>query len=168
MPAEPTVRVEAEQPDAAAAVRALLLGAFPTAAEADLVERLRDDGDAWLGLVVHDGSALAGHLLLSRLRAPFPALGLGPLAVAAAARGRGVGTALMEAGLDRAAAAGFAAVFALGDPAFYGRFGFGVEQAAGFVSPYAGPYFMVRPLRPEGLPRTSGEVHYAPAFAALD
>jgi predicted N-acetyltransferase YhbS len=49
---------------------------------------------------------------------------LGPLIVDPAATGRGFGTALIEEGLARARAEGFAFVLLVGDVPYYGRFGF--------------------------------------------
>jgi putative acetyltransferase len=148
-----------------AAIRRLHLESFPTGAEADLVEALRRDGDAVLSLVAEEGGEVAGHVLFSRMRAPFRALGLAPLAVRPAWRRRGVAASLVAAGLAEAGAAGWEAVFVLGDPAYYGRFGFDAGLAVGFASPYAGPHFMLKPLAP--LPFRTGRVDYAAAFAGL-
>jgi putative acetyltransferase len=68
-----------------AAIHRLHLESFPTAAEADLVDALRDDGDAVLSLVAHEGVDVVGHVLFSRMTAPFRALGLAPVAVLPAA-----------------------------------------------------------------------------------
>jgi putative acetyltransferase len=54
-------------------------------------------------------------------------------------------------------------VFVLGDPAYYGRFGFKVMD--GFVSRWAGPYFQTLILAPDA--PTSGKVYYPQAFADL-
>lgn len=149
-----------------AAVRQVVADAFGQAVEADLVDRLRADGNAALSLVAVEDGRVIGHILFSPLEAPMRALALAPVAVVPARQRSGIGTALIEAGLDRARAAGWEAVFVLGEPAFYRRFGFDPALAAGFQSPYAGPYFMVLPLSAP-LPATSGPVEYAPAFAAL-
>jgi putative acetyltransferase len=101
------------------------------------------------------------------MAAPFRALGLGPIAVRPDRQRRGIARRLIEAGLARAAADGWQAVFLLGNPAFYERFGFSVALAAGFSSPYVGPHFMVRPLGDEPLPTLAGRVEYAPAFGRL-
>src|SRR3546814_3428752 len=58
-------------------------------------------------------------------------------------------------------------MFVLGEPGYYGRFGFSAENAEGFDSPYAGPYFMAIELQ-GGLPcGPRGLADHAPAFAAL-
>ena len=147
------------------AIRGLHLCSFPTADEADLVERLRENGDVVFSLVAEVADCLAGHVLFSRMVAPFPALGLAPVAVFPEWRGQGMAARLIESGLT-AAVADWDAVFVLGEPAYYGRFGFAAAAAQGFQSPYAGPYFMVRALKSH-LPASCGRVDYPKAFAAL-
>jgi predicted N-acetyltransferase YhbS len=56
------------------------------------------------------------------------ALLLGPLAVHPDCRRRGLGGALMRHALRVAAKRGHAAVLLVGDPAYYGRFGFSAEK----------------------------------------
>ena len=161
------VEVRLETPEDREAVWALVAGAFPTRDEADLVDRLRADGDVVYSLVAVEAGAVVSHVLFSRMTAPFRALGLAPVATSAVHRRRGIAARLIEDGLARARRDGWAGVFVLGDPAYYGRFGFDVALAAGFSSPYAGEHFMALTLG-ETLPTLVGVVAYAPAFAALD
>ncbi len=149
------------------AIRHLHVAAFPSPAEADLVERLRADDDLVLSLVAAVDGRVIGHVALSRMSAPFRALGLGPIAVDGGERRRGIGALLIRDALNRAKQAGWDAIFVLGDPAYYQRFGFSVRAAEGFASPYAGPHLMVLPLAAGGLPAAGGAISYAPAFAAL-
>jgi putative acetyltransferase len=149
-----------------APIHDLIMRAFGQPDEADLVDRLRGDGDAALSLVAEKDGRLAGHILFSPMTAPFRALALAPLSTAPEFQGAGVGSALIKEGLDRAKAAGWEGVFVLGDPAYYGRFGFTAEAAAGFASPYAGPYLMLKSLSERPLP-DSGAIVHAAAFAAL-
>ena len=58
----------------------------------------------------------------------------------------------MRAALDRAREGGWAAVFVLGDPAYYGRFGFSADAARGYASPYAGEHFLARRSAPSHCP----------------
>jgi putative acetyltransferase len=161
-------RIAPEAPQDRTAIHALHAAAFPGDDEARLVDRLRADGDLALSLVARDDAgAVVGHVALSPMTAPFRALGLGPVAVAEDARRAGVAAALIRDGLARAATTGWQGVFVVGDAAYYGRFGFDAAAAVGFVSPYAGPHFMLLRLDPAAdLPRR-GAVAYAPAFAAL-
>jgi putative acetyltransferase len=155
-----------EEPADAAAIRALVAAAFGREAEAGLVDRLRRDGDGVISLVAVADGAVAGHVLLSRMSAPFRALGLAPVSVAPDRRRAGIGSGLIRAALDRARAGGWEGVFVLGEPDYYRRFGFDPALAGGFASPYAGPFLMAAALRGE-LPARSGRIDYAPAFAAL-
>lgn len=145
-------------------IAAVIERAFGRADEARLVERLRNDGDAAISLVATSGDAVVGHVLLSPMSAPFHALGLAPLSVLPQWQRRGIGSALIEAAVQRARARECRAIFVLGDPDYYGRFGFRTDLAVGFSSPYAGPHFMVLPLG-GALPVVRGRVEYAAAFA---
>jgi putative acetyltransferase len=64
-----------EGPADRAGVREVVLAAFGGRQEADLVDRLRADGDAEISLVAVDGAHLVGHVLFSPMTAPFRALG---------------------------------------------------------------------------------------------
>jgi len=151
----------------AEAVRRVIDAAFGGPAESRLVRQLHQDGDAVIALVAEVEGAILGHVLLSRMEAPFAALALAPVSVAPGKQGAGVGSALVRDALDRAARGDWRAVFVLGDPAYYQRFGFSRDLAAGFDSPYAGQHFMALALgRP--LPAMSGRLRHAGAFHALD
>ena len=139
------------------AVRAVHEAAFGGSAEADLVDALRLD-PAWLpglSLVALEpvpGEAapwdVLGHVLLTRLRVGGrDALALAPLAVRPDRQGRGVGSALVRAALDGAREAGERLVVVLGEPAYYGRFGFVPAATLGITGPYGdGPALQALPL----------------------
>jgi putative acetyltransferase len=160
--------VRPETPADFAVIRAVEEVAFPTAAEADLVERLRADGDSVCSLVADDDGAIVGHVLFSRMTAPFRALGLAPVAVLPRAQRNGIAALFIRDGLARAKAQGWVGVFVLGEPAYYQRFGFDIAMAAGFSSPYAGEHFMALALQGDDLPVRHGTVSYPRAFADLD
>jgi putative acetyltransferase len=161
------------EPRDAAGIRAVHVAAFPTAAEADLVAALDRDGDAVVSLVGEAQGEIVGHVLLSRMRVAgdgrtYRALGLGPVGVRPGFQGGGVGRRLIEGALAIARATGEELVFVLGEPDYYGRFGFSVEAAAPFASPYAGPYFMALALKQGLAIPERGDAAYAPAFAGLE
>jgi putative acetyltransferase len=114
--------------------------AFGRADEADLVARLRADEDVLFELVSTgaDGG-VGGHVLFSRLWGDRPQLfaALAPLAVRPGLQRGGVGSALVRAGIDALREFGAHGVLVLGEPAYYGRFGFTREAAAQVASPYA-------------------------------
>jgi putative acetyltransferase len=161
------VQIVPERPEYEPAIRRLHLAAFPTHAEADLVDRLRDDGDSVISLVALEGDKVLGHVLFSRMTAPQRALGLAPLAVDAERRGEGVANRMITEALAQARTGRWEAVFVLGDPAYYTRFGFSLQAAAGFETPYAGPHFMALALDGRDMAALGGHLDYAPAFRAL-
>jgi putative acetyltransferase len=142
--------------------------AFPSAGEAKLVDVLRADGDLVVSLVAARDERIVGHVAFSRMHAPFRALGLGPVGVLPEFHNQGVGGALIRDGLARATALWWEAVFVLGDPGYYERFGFRRDIASGFTCRYAGPHFMAIALSANGLPQPSGDVAYAPSFETVD
>lgn len=146
-------------------VLAIIEAAFGGTEEARLFHALRQDGDVALAYVADlDGTPVA-HAVLSKMRAPQNALGLAPVSVHPDHQGRGIGTALVQAILDAARDDGWGRVFAVGDPAFYDRFGFTV--AAGFESRFAGPHFMALELVPQDKPTPGAAALYAAAFDAV-
>jgi putative acetyltransferase len=148
------------------AVFEVVRSAFAQEDEARLVAELVRAGDAVVSLVAEEGSGLIGHVLLSKMSAPFPSLALAPVSVVPEAQGRGVGSALIRTALDRARTDGWSGVFVLGDARYYRRFGFDAELARGFTSPYAGEHFMALALAGD-LPCLTGVLEHAPAFQAL-
>lgn len=121
-------------------IAAVIAAAFGRPAEADLVEQLRADGDAMFELVAEEAGDIVGHVLFSRLWADRDDLyaALAPLAVQPGRQRVGLGAALVRAGLEAAQQFGAAGVLVLGDPAYYGRFGFSHEAAAHVTCPYSG------------------------------
>ncbi|WP_374472621.1 GNAT family N-acetyltransferase [Phenylobacterium sp.] len=137
------------RPEDHAAIAAVVEAAFGQADEARLVERLRADGDVLFELVSVEDQDLVGHILFSRLWADRYELfaALAPVAVRPDRQNGGLGSALIRAGLESARDFGAHGVLVLGHPAYYPRFGFSAEAAAGVSAPYAGsPAFMALAL----------------------
>jgi len=156
----------------AAAVRRVHVTAFPTAAEADLVERLRASGKAVIELVAQDGDSIVGHILFSPVAleplAGTVGLGLAPVAVLPDHEKHGVGRRLIQNGLAECRAWGAGFVVVIGDPPYYGRFGFEPAEKHGLRSEYgAGDAFMVFELTSGALPPPGTLVKYAPEFSDL-
>jgi predicted N-acetyltransferase YhbS len=162
--------IRAERPVDHAAIRAVTVAAFESSAyghhnEADIVEALRASGALMVSLVVEADGAIVGHVAFSRVRiaeAEGDWHGLAPLSVAPDWQGRGVGQALVREGLCVLEAIRAAGCVVLGDPAYYGRFGFESDGALRY-GPEASPYLQRLVLH--GRP-PSGEVQYHPAFDA--
>ncbi len=149
-----------------AAIRDVLAAAFNGAAEADLVEQLRTAGYAEIELVAEEGGEIVGHILFSPMEAPFRALGLAPLSVLPHAQRQGIGSTLVERSHEMARADGWDAIFVLGDPDYYRRFGYSPEAAKPFDCAYSGPHFMMKEFG-RSAPVSSGKLRHAPPFEAL-
>lgn len=160
------MRIRQEEPGDRKAIHALTAAAFGQEDEARLVDALRAAGRAAVSLVAETEWGIAGHVLLSRLKAPENCLALAPVSVAPPRQGEGIGSALIRAALTQAAAQGAAAVFVLGEPAYYTRFGFSLEAAAPFETDYPKAYFMALEVTPGGLAGLAGPVIYPEAFGA--
>ncbi|MDH2389708.1 N-acetyltransferase [Streptomyces sp. HNM0663] len=152
------------------AVREINLAAFPTAEEADLVDALRADPDAWidgLSLVAADETGhLVGHALLTRCHIDdTPALCLAPCAVRPERQNTGAGSAAIRAALTAAKDMGERYVVVLGHPAYYPRFGFTPASADGITLTVDVPDEALMALTLEAdAPLPSGTVHYAAPF----
>lgn len=147
-------------------IRDVIRQAFSGRKEATLVDALRDSGDLVASRVAMDGDLVLGHAALSRLRSPAGGVALAPVAVVASHRRRGIASALVPDCIAIARRRGHSMIFVLGDPDFYGRFGFTAEAARPFASPYAGNHLMAIQLADVPLPLAPLE--YARAFDDLE
>lgn len=157
-------------------IRAITAGAFARAGQHDqalpevrLVDELRGS-QAWLPplslVATAPGGEVIGHVLCTRGHVDsVPVLALGPLAVRPDRQRSGVGSALMHAVLGAADALDEPLVVLLGDPAYYGRFGFRLGADYGIAPPAASwhPHFQVR-LLTGYQPAVRGAFRYAEPF----
>jgi putative acetyltransferase len=159
----------------AAALRELLIAAFDGPAEAALVEALQASGIELISLVAERGDQLLGQILFSPATLPNDATPgryfcLAPMAVAPAQQRRGIGSALVEAGLQACCAAQIDALFVLGHPDYYPRFGFRRADEFGIACEFSAPAeaWMALLLRAGALGNCrAATVHFHPAFHAL-
>ena len=155
------------------AVFALNTAAFATDAEARLVDALRVSADPLISLVAEKDDVVVGHIMFSPVSLEshdgLRLMGLAPMAVSPALQRRGIGTRLVEAGLDRCRDIGCAAVAVLGHPEYYPRFGFRPSAAWGIDSEYdvAEEAFMLLELAPGCLDDRHGVIRYHAAFAGV-
>lgn len=156
-----------------AAVHALNESAFKGPAEARLVDLLRDQAQPLISLVAEENGAVKGHIMFSPAAlAGHPELrimGLAPMSVAPSHQRRGIGSALVRGGLDECRRIGVDAVFVLGHPTYYPRFGFSPAAVRGIRSQYEVPddTFMVLELREGCLEGRTGTTAYHEAFGTL-
>lgn len=159
-----------ETADDIPAIRDILLAAFPTALEADIVDALRADPKAWidgLSMVTEapDGR-LTGYALLTRCHVDGePALALAPCAVLPAAQRTGAGSAAIRAGLDAARAMGENLVLVLGHADYYPRFGFTPASRSGIRAPFEVPDDAMMAMALDNTrPTPTGTIQYPTAF----
>lgn len=129
--------IDLEQAADAAQVDALVQQAFGPGRYAKTAERLREGSTpiAGLSFVARQDGAVAGTVRLwpvevAEVRLAF----LGPIAVDLQRRSEGLGAALVEHAIAQARAQGLAGILLVGDPPYFGRFGF-VRTKIGMPGP---------------------------------
>lgn len=177
------ITLRAEAAADRAAIFSVNSDAFPSDAEARLVDRLRESVSPFVSVVACVDGEIAGHVLFtpvvvrSETREPWRAFGLAPLAVTPTLQRSGIGGRLIRAGFDalRVILRGEGwrdiepVVVVLGHPAYYPKFGFRPSASHGLHYSHPGhdAAFFVIELEPGALANRTGVVHFAPAFDAL-
>jgi putative acetyltransferase len=131
--------------------------------EAAIVARLRADGDLALSLVAEEAGRIVGHAAFSPVTiegAVCGWFGLGPVSVLPERQGEGVGSGLIDQGLERLRDFRAIGCVVLGDSGFYGRFGFMHDPRLWYPGP---PAEYLQRLIFTGAPPT-GTVAYARGF----
>ena len=147
--------------------------AFNQEAEGILVNKLRKS-DAFipeLSLVAESAGQLVGHILFTRIRvlegeSEAPSLALAPMAVLPDFQSKGVGSALIKRGLERAKELAYDSVIVLGHDKYYPRFGFQPASQWNIRCPFPVPdaAFMALALKEGALENIQGVVEYAAPF----
>jgi len=161
-----------EQPQDIEAINRLTEAAFrneeySSHTEHFIVNALRRTGQLSISLVAAEHDEILGHVAISPVSISSGVTGwygLGPISVRPDRQGKGIGSALMKAALQQLRQQGAAGCVVLGDPAYYGRFGF--KAHPGLELPDVPPeYFQALSFTGE-LP--VGVVKYAAAFDARE
>ncbi|MGH6706110.1 MAG: GNAT family N-acetyltransferase [Sphingomicrobium sp.] len=137
------MHIRAETAGDAAAISAVVEAAFAGAEHSDgtevaIVEQLRKAAALTISLVATDGTEIVGHVALSPITidgVDIGWLGVGPVSVLPGRQNQGIGQALMHEALDRARSMGAAGCVVLGEPAYYGGFGFKADERLSFPGP---------------------------------
>lgn len=170
---EPLIRNEDPSAGDTRQIHLLTKHAFQNAPHTDhtdhtehfIVGALRRAGALTISQVAIANKAVIGHVAISPVSISDGStgwLGLGPISVLPEFQGQGVGSKLMRSSLYALQETGAAGCVVLGDPAYYGRFGFNV--VGGLVFPgVPAEYFQA--LSFNGTFPT-GEVTYHEAFSA--
>ncbi|EJG1709461.1 N-acetyltransferase [Vibrio parahaemolyticus] len=136
-------------------------GAKPT--EHLIVNKLRDAKVLSLSLVCEDQTGIIAHIAFSPILINGEEsvwYGLGPVSVMPERQGEGIGGALIREGLSQLKTQGIEGVVLLGEPKYYGRFGFESQPNLTFPG-VPSEYFLAISLA-NNIP--TGEVAYHSAF----
>jgi putative acetyltransferase len=142
--------------------------------ESRIVQRLHDADKAVVSLVAVEDDRIVGHVLFSPTRVEnrkedIELVGLAPVGVLPEKQNEGVGSSLIQRGLEACREAGVDAVVVLGDPGYYSRFGFERAGEYGLGNEYgADEGFMVKPLHEGALDDVDGIVTYQPEFGLAE
>jgi putative acetyltransferase len=164
------IDIRAEKPEDAEAIRTITKAAFAEAlhssgTEAAIVDALRAAGALTVSLVAVQNGEVVGHIAFSPITVSPKAkgwFGLGPVSVRPDRQGIGIGRALVRDGLSRLRVLNAAGCVVLGDPRYYGRFGFANDADLRYGG--APPEYFQRISFAGASPK--GEVTYHPGFDA--
>ena len=131
------MNIRTERPADLSEIAAVVTAAFLDAphrsgTEAAIVAALREAGVLTLSLVAEDEGTIVGHIAFSPVTVDGVAggwFGLGPVAVRPDRQRVAIGSSLIVEGLRRLRARGAHGCVVLGDPAYYGRFGFACDPS---------------------------------------
>jgi putative acetyltransferase len=162
------MQIRPERPEDATTIRALTDAAFKgmpfsDETESKVIDALRAAGALTLSLVATEAGQILGHVAFSPVKIngePGEWYGLGPVSVWPDRQRTGIGQALIRDGLRRLRSLGAGGCVLLGNPAYYGRFGFESDPDLRYVGAPPGAF---QRLTLAGA-RPIGEVTFHPAF----
>ena len=166
--------IRREQPGDEDQIRLVNTRAFGQTAEADIVDTLRRTCPEGLSLVALHNENIVGHILFTpaaivSATQSVHGAGLAPMSVLPELQRRGIGSALVRAGLEEMRRAARPFVIVLGHPAYYPRFGFVPASRHEIANEYDGvpdEAFMILVLDESAMAGITGTARYRPEFAA--
>ena len=166
------MEIRKEKPKDISKIQQINFLAFKTDAEADLVDRLRKSAVPIISLVAEIDNEIVGHILFTPMTSDkfdIKIAGLAPMAVLPEYQNKGIGSALVEKGLEYCADEKYEAVAVLGHPNYYPKFGFIPSTRFDLISEYDVPkeVFMVKELVSNSLSKVSGVIKYHEEFGEL-
>jgi putative acetyltransferase len=166
--------IRREAPSDRAAIRRVNEAAFGGSGEANAIDALRNRGQLALSLVAVEDEQVVGHILftpaiIESADRVWPALGLAPLAVLPECQRQGIGTALMQAGLEECRQLGYERIIVLGHTGYYPRFGFVPARRFSIGNQFGvkGDEFMILEMRPGALDGVKGIAKYQPEWSSV-
>lgn len=142
------ISISVETPDDIGSIRAITLEAFTRSefghnGEAEIVDLLRDHCPESLSLVARSKETILGHILFSPVairseNRTILGMGLGPMSVAPDCQRAGIGTKLIQYGLQQLVENECPFVVVLGHGGFYSRVGFVPASQHGIIHGFDG------------------------------
>lgn len=170
------IKIRAEKAEDYTVIDEINSSAFKGESEGKLIRAIRES--EWfvpeLSLIAEWHEEVVGHILFSEVmiqteNKQVPTLALAPMAVSPRHQKQGIGSLLVQQGLEKAQQFGYEHVVVLGHPNFYPKFGFVSSVSKGIEPPFPVPeeVFMVLELKERSLEGIRGKVAYPPAFSAV-
>jgi putative acetyltransferase len=137
------IKIREEIPQDVGAIRGINNQAFGQPQEANIVDKLRANCDRLLSLVALQDEKIIGHILFSPVTIEgnhgfLKGMGLAPMAVLAQFQRQGVGSELVQAGIQSLRKSKCPFIIVLGHPKYYPKFGFEPASRYGIKSQWEG------------------------------
>lgn len=163
-----SVIIRKETPNDIDAIHNVTIAAFLHEPHTDhtehfVVKALRSSGNLSISLVAEQGGSIVGHVAASPViisDGSHAWYGLGPISVDPSQQGKGIGSQLMDSVILELKKMGANGCVLLGDPNYYGRFGF--KPMEGLILPDAPVEYFQALLLDGDLPQ--GNVAYHESF----
>jgi putative acetyltransferase len=169
------ITIREEGPEDIQAVHEVYIEAFGQELEADLVDQLRQRCDDLLALVAVMEDRIVGHILFSPAviegrEQKIQGMALAPMAVLPELQRQGVGSQLVQAGIEALKQVDCGFIILVGHPTYYPRFGFVPASQYGIKSEWEVPddAFMVLVLDKSRRDALSGVAKYRPEFSEVE
>lgn len=165
-------KIRFEKPEDIAFIHSVNEQAFGRVSEAKLVDTLRLACTDHLSLVADDNGSIIGHLMFTPVvvtdgKQKTEGMGLAPMAVLPSRQRQGIGTQLVDTGLQILKEKGCPFVIVLGHPEYYPRFGFQAASGCNIRTQWDGvpdEAFMILVMNHEAMQNVSGVATFRDEF----